>query len=122
MDTRSKILTLSEAVDLRPPLSVVLGFFDPLLAAHVRRLKEVRSSEARLMAVILDPPQPLLDTRARAELVAALAIIDFVVSIKDDAGAFLQRLAPREIVHEETHDELRTAHLIEHVQRRYQLE
>ena len=115
MDTRAKILTPPEAANLPLPLRAVVGFFDPLLAAHVRRLNELASPETKLIAVILNPQQPLLDLRARAELVAALAIIDFVVPMEGDCDAFLRSLPTADIIHEETSDQLRTAHLIEHV-------
>lgn len=57
----------------------VRGFFDPLLAEHARRLGQLRSADSCLAVVIEDPAQPLLPIRARAELVAGLAAVDFVV-------------------------------------------
>lgn len=104
------------------PVKAVLGYFDPLLAAHVRRFTELAEPGKRLMAVVLNPEAPLLNLRARAELAAGLAIIDFVVPVVGDPGEFLARLAPNEIVHDEKDDEIRTARLIEHVQRRYRSE
>jgi bifunctional ADP-heptose synthase (sugar kinase/adenylyltransferase) len=51
---------------------------------------------------VTDPPQPLLAQRARAELVAALAIVDYVVLGDEDAGAdadiserFIERVLQR---------------------------
>ncbi len=124
IDTRSKILTEAEALDLPPGLrsgsTVVLGFFDPLLADHVRRLKQIKPPGAVLIAVILDPPASLLGVRARAELTAAIGIIDFVVPVPGDVSGFLRKLQPGTVIHDADEDQLRTARLIEHVQRRYQ--
>jgi hypothetical protein len=52
--------------------TLVLGYFDPLTAAHVARLAELGAS---LTVAVLDPPDPLLPARARAELVAALRAV-----------------------------------------------
>ena len=57
----------------------VEGAFDPLLAAHVRRLRECANSGQLLVVAVTNPPNPLLSQRARAELVAALAMVDSVV-------------------------------------------
>jgi len=57
---------------------VVSGYFDPLLAWHARRLGEVKT-RAPLIVVIENPPHPILPARARAELVASLAIVDYVI-------------------------------------------
>lgn len=55
------------------------GYFDPLLADHVRLLQESAGPGELLIVRIADPPKPLLNRRARAELVAALAAVDYVV-------------------------------------------
>lgn len=82
MDTRSKILSPAEAV-LRLQRfgggAVVSGFFDPLLAAHARRLESVREAGVPLAVIVNDPPVPILPLRARAELVAALSAVDIVI-------------------------------------------
>jgi bifunctional ADP-heptose synthase (sugar kinase/adenylyltransferase) len=57
----------------------VSGHFDPLLAEHVRWLRDTREPDQTLVVEITNPPQPLLSQRARAELVAALSMVDFVV-------------------------------------------
>ena len=59
-------------------LKVVTGCFDPLIAAHARRLKALQDGGAALMIVVADPPRPILPARARAELVAGLSVVDFV--------------------------------------------
>jgi bifunctional ADP-heptose synthase (sugar kinase/adenylyltransferase) len=121
MDTRSKILTLAEAASLAGPLAMVTGYFDVLRAAHIRDLDRVRRREhgAKLLAVVLPAPGEILSQRARAELVAALRVIDYVV-IADDAAArrLAHSLEPVEIVHLETADACRARELKEHVHRR----
>ena len=81
MDTRSKIISAQEARERLHdrPAHWVSGHFDPLLAEHVRRLSQHREPGRLLVVEILTPAQPLLPQRARAELVAALAIVDYVV-------------------------------------------
>ena len=54
------------------------GTFDPLLAAQAREIAE-RKRRKPLVVVIRDPEEPLLPARARAELVAALREVDYVV-------------------------------------------
>ena len=81
MDTRSKIVR-SDELDRRAsgkPIRWVRGIFDPLLAEHARRLEQFRSPDSCLAVVIQDSIRPLLPVQARAELVAALAAVDFVV-------------------------------------------
>jgi len=53
----------------------------------VRRLAGQREPGQALVVVVTDPPQPLLAQRARAELVAALSMVDYVVLGDGDAGA-----------------------------------
>jgi hypothetical protein len=64
-------------------VSVVIGWFDPLLAEHATRLAESAQPGNRLIVAVTDPPDPLLPARARAELVAALGIADAVVTLSD---------------------------------------
>jgi bifunctional ADP-heptose synthase (sugar kinase/adenylyltransferase) len=92
LDTRSKIIPIEEA---RQRLAAtralwLSGHFDPLLAEHARRLREHVAPGQTLIVEITNPANPLLPQRARAELVAALASVDFVVlgngSHSDDAS------------------------------------
>ena len=121
MDTRSKILTLAEAASLPGPLAMVTGHFDILRAAHIHALEALRSSAAgaRLLAVVLPAPDEILAQPARAELVAALRVIDYVV-IADAAEArrLADSLQPVEIVRLEAADALRARELKGHVHRR----
>jgi bifunctional ADP-heptose synthase (sugar kinase/adenylyltransferase) len=72
------------------PVQWISGHFDPLLAQHVRRLREVATSGHTLVVVVTNPAQPLLAQRARAELVAALSMVAYVVlgdaDSADDSG------------------------------------
>ncbi len=64
----------------------VSGHFDPMLAEHVRRLAKAREPGRLLVVEVTNPAQPLLGQRARAELVAALSMVDFVVLGDGEAG------------------------------------
>jgi bifunctional ADP-heptose synthase (sugar kinase/adenylyltransferase) len=81
LDTRSKIVPLEQARQQLgdKPACWVAGHFDPLLAEHVRRLSEHVAPGRLLVVEITDPARPLLPQRARAELVAALTMVDYVV-------------------------------------------
>ena len=110
MDTRTKIVPSEEAARLAAGGAVVVsGYFDPLLAAHADRLRELKGSGARLLVAIADPPNPILPVRARAELVAGLAVVDHVVESVDG-------LTPGTRLEQE--DEQRLRELIAHVHAR----
>ena len=89
LDTRSKIIALTEARKRAQsqPTRWVTGYFDPLLAAHVRRQRECVQPGEALVVEIVEPPNALLGREARAELVAALDIVDYVVLGEGDAAA-----------------------------------
>jgi len=128
MDTRDKIIDCKSAqavaAQLRQhgvPLKIVTGYFDVLVAAHVRRLRQIADGRSKLLALVLDHPAPLLATRARAELVAGLEVVDYVVPAGEEAAESLLRgLAGSLIVREESADRLRVEHLRQHVQRCHQ--
>lgn len=84
------------------------GYFDPLLAAHAQRLQQVKGG-APLLVLIADPPAPVLASRARAELVAALACVDYVAEWTPDITPQLRL---------EQEDAERLDRLIEHVHQR----
>jgi bifunctional ADP-heptose synthase (sugar kinase/adenylyltransferase) len=81
LDTRSKILEAEQArQELGDrPARWVSGHFDPLLAQHVRLLSQFVTPGQLLVVEVTNPTEPLLTQRARAELVAALAMVDYVV-------------------------------------------
>jgi bifunctional ADP-heptose synthase (sugar kinase/adenylyltransferase) len=81
LDTRSKIIPLEQAREGLRDKSVcwVAGDFDPLLAEHVRRLSKHVAPGRLLIVEVTNLAKPLLPQRARAELVAALTMVDYVV-------------------------------------------
>ena len=102
MDTRNKIISADAAVEIARQvkqqgrrLTVVTGYFDVLGAAQVRGLIAVRKGtvDSVLMVILLPRSEPLLPLRARAELVAGLSMVDYVVS--EGEGLIPQR--PRSI-------------------------
>lgn len=103
------------------PTVLVTGPFDVLRAVHLGELAGARQSlpDALLLVAITEPRQPLLRTRARAEMVAAIAMVDYVVSageahIESLLAAFpADRTMRLEAAHQQHMHEL-----IEHVHRR----
>lgn len=75
MDTRSKLTNLADAAGLTVE-TLVVGYFDPVLAAHVARLTGLGGP---VTVSLVDPPDEILPARARAELVAALACVERVI-------------------------------------------
>ena len=65
----------------------IRGRFDLLLAEHARRLEQLRAPGSLLAVVIEDSTRSPRPVRARAELVAALAAVDFVVLDARDIAA-----------------------------------
>lgn len=124
MDTRTKIITAEEAAALAHgdrPAVLVTGPFDVLLAAHVREVGRVRAGlpDAVLVVALTTPEQPVLDARARAEMVAALEVVDYVVSLEDQQmGSLLAAFQAEHIVRLEAAHEQRRRELIQHVHRR----
>ncbi len=120
MDTRNKIVDWPQAEHIlrQGSNTVVTGYFDPLLASHARRLAELAAA-GPLVVVIADPPQPLLPARARAELVAALQAVEYVVLPPDGRLDEVLQLVPQSaLVREEANDSRRAAELIERVRAR----
>ena len=118
MDTRTKILPAEAAPHAS---TVVPGTFDVLLAGDARELAEIRASRPGrpLLAVVLPLPDALLPQRARAELVAALRMVDYVVTAPDGStDALLASLEPAHLVRLEEAHSARKRQLIEHVHRR----
>ena len=123
MDTRSKILTLEAAVALEParPLVLAAGLFDILRAGLIRDLDEARGHYAAgaLMAVVLPGGEAVLGQAARAEMAAALRVIDYVVAA-DHAGldGLAAALRPVVVVCLDDADRRRIHQLIAHVHSR----
>jgi bifunctional ADP-heptose synthase (sugar kinase/adenylyltransferase) len=114
VDTRTKIVSAAEAAGIAAAgATVVTGYFDPLLAAHAERLMELKREGLPLLVAIADPENPILPGRARAELVAGLAVVDYVM---ESADGFAPGLAPNFRLEQE--DRERLEDLIEHVHSR----
>ena len=81
LDTRTKIVPLPELQERLQDRAAhwVSGYFDPLLAEHVRELAQLQQTGRLLVVEVRNPALPLLAQRARAELVAALSMVDYVV-------------------------------------------
>jgi bifunctional ADP-heptose synthase (sugar kinase/adenylyltransferase) len=117
MDTRSKILTLAAALELRPPLAIATGYFDVLRAGDARELARVRHHP--LLVVVLPLANEILSQCARTEMVAALRVVDYVVTADDgDVERLIDGLRPVEFVRLEAAEASRAAQLKEHVHRR----
>jgi hypothetical protein len=113
LDTRSKIV----AGDAVPAgCTVVTGYFEMLAAEDSR---ELGGLQRPVVAIVLPLEEELLGQRARAEMAAALRVIDYVV-IAETArvDALCERLRPARIVAIEAAQALRTRQLMEHVRNR----
>jgi bifunctional ADP-heptose synthase (sugar kinase/adenylyltransferase) len=118
MDTRTKIVEPGQA-----PLgcTVVTGMFDVIVAADASELSWIRAQHPAdaLCVVVLPLAGEWLAQRARAELAAALRMVDYVVIADNSApNATLAALKPARIVRLEEVHELRKRQLTEHVQSR----
>ena len=123
MDSRTKILPPEAAPawwrgrDPRPV--VVTGYFDPVVASHVRRLKEIAGGAGRLLVLVHSPEDPILPLEARVRLVAGLRVVEAVVPCgKEELEGLLNQLPGAKVVREESGDLHRTAELVRHVRER----
>jgi hypothetical protein len=92
---------------------VVTGYFDPLLAAHAR---ELAALPRPLLVAVMPLAGELLSQRARAELVAGLRVVDYVVVAENtNTDALCERLRPARVVRLEAADARRTRQLMQHV-------
>ena len=117
MDTRSKILSVAAALELPPPVALVTGYFDVLRVGDARELARVRHHP--LLVVVLPVADEILPPRARAEMGAALRVVDYVV-IANYGGLdrLVEALKPVEFVRLEAAEARRASQLMEHVHRR----
>ncbi len=122
MDTRTKILDLNDAeeflrarLSVEPPVKVVVAYCDPLVASHVRRLKKI-ARDGKLIVLVSSPTHPILPVAARAELVAALDVVEKVIAVQPSKLRDLLRLVSGELlVMEQAGDAERTEELVRHV-------
>lgn len=108
MDTREKIVSIDSIRAHGAKTKVVVGYFDPLYAAHVARLQEF----GRTIVIVADTPNPILSLRARAELVASLACVEWVAIGAGNLDGF-------DIIDERAADERRARELSAHIIERY---
>ena len=123
VDTRTKILTPAALASLDPPrpLLLVLGRFDILRVEAVADLAAARQRTAfGSLAVALRPFEgELVPLAARAEMAAALRVVDYVLLAEnEDVETLASSLQPLEIIDMEEADADRTRQLIEHVHSR----
>jgi hypothetical protein len=110
LDTRTKIIDAAQAARIaQAGATVISGSFDPMVASHAERLAALKRPGAPLLVLITTPPDPILSASARAELVAGLAVVDYVCG--EPSG-----IAPHVSLDQE-HAE-RLSQLIEHVHSR----
>jgi glycerol-3-phosphate cytidylyltransferase-like family protein len=114
-------VTLDRAEEIAGPVILVTGTFDILRAEHAREITAVRSSapEAALLVAVLPSRLELLSQRARAEMVAALRMVDYVLTAAyGDLDVLIGSLRPVRVVRLEEADARRLRQLTEHVHRR----
>jgi cytidyltransferase-like protein len=78
LDTRAKIV--DELPEDASNYKVIAGYFDPMHAGHTRRLRQLCANGERIVVAVADPPEPILPIRARAELMAALDCVAYVLT------------------------------------------
>jgi len=120
VDTRSKILALDRALRLKPPLVLASGTFDILRAAHARELRALRESSpgAALLVAVLPARQAVASGRTRAEMAAALRVVDYVVIAEpEDVARLIDSLRPVAVARLEAADRHRWHELREHVRK-----
>lgn len=120
MDTRTKILTADAIPGFDPsrPLLLATGRFDILRTEMVREMEEarLRTRAASLLVVVRPLAGELVPLAARAEMAAALRVIDYVFIAQDEPlENLIAAVKPIETIHLEDADAQRMRQLIEHV-------
>jgi bifunctional ADP-heptose synthase (sugar kinase/adenylyltransferase) len=123
LDTRTKILTPAALAALDPPRPLVLamGRFDILRVEAIRDLDAARrrTRAQSLLAVVRPLSGELAPLEARAEMAAALRVVDYVFVAQDgDLAGLAASLQAVETINLEDADAERTRQLIEHVHSR----
>jgi len=99
---------------------VVTGYFDVLRAEHARELENIRrrSGCRTLLALVLPFPGEVFDIRARARMVAALRVVDYVlVADAREPDALLEALRPQTAIRMEADDVRRNGEIAERIRR-----
>ncbi|HEY3741486.1 MAG TPA: hypothetical protein VGL53_16655 [Bryobacteraceae bacterium] len=119
MNTRVKIIDAEElsAILHNSSAILVVGVFDPLLAAHAERLAEIaRPGASKLVVAVTDPlSAALLPVRARMEMAAAVGVVDFVLSYESGIET---RFPWADIYDDTAQHEQWSVDFIQHVRRR----
>jgi hypothetical protein len=99
LDTRSKIIDARQAAKIAADgATVVVGNFDPMIAWHARWLASFKKPDRPMLVLIATPENQILPTQARAELVAALGVVDFVTEDRGEiSGAIDVQAQDREL-------------------------
>jgi glycerol-3-phosphate cytidylyltransferase-like family protein len=119
MDTRTKIVSDIGAIVSDKRVTLVTGYFDVLRAAHVEALERACRPDHTLLVAVRTLPGAILALQARAEMVAALRMVDYVVTGDDrELDSLVSSLNPAQIVRLEDEDRMRASELKQHVQRR----
>ena len=121
MDTRNKILTLEQARGLCGPAAMAIGSFDVLRASTIRELQNARSQlpEGGILLVVVPANGEFLTLEARAELAAAIRMVDYVVTAEGETADRLGELLKcSPIVRLSEGDALRSRELRENVRSR----
>ncbi len=111
---------VSTSRDAGYPLKLVVAYCDPLLPAHARSLAALAAEGSPLMVMLADPPEPLLDSRARAELVAGMADVAWVTIVP--IGGLMdaaQMSGSAAVINEQEPDLRRRAELVRRVHERH---
>lgn len=125
-DTRKKIIGIDQAralaAEMRrrgtPPAAFVTHL-EVLRAGAIQSIEELAASApGHLFVLLTDPESPLVPLDARAELAAALRVVDYVVPCAEGAAPALAAINPGFAVHDEEEDRGRTRQLTEHVRSR----
>lgn len=76
-----------------------------------------RQTGGVLIAAVVDPPNPILPAKARAELAAALAVVDYVVTVGGSVEDVLRRIGADHVYREESADRRRSEDLMSRVRK-----
>lgn len=126
MDTRQKILTLEGALSKVAILRAesvrfvaASGTFDVLTADMATQLEQRSRRADKLFVLLINPENPLMPLHVRAELAAALRVVDFVVPVEGSVSDLVAQLQPAEWVRLEQQHQDSITRLIQHVIERH---
>ena len=116
MDTRSKIMAADADFSRVQGCTAVLASFDVLTPERIARLREIAAAHGALAAVVTRELECLLTLQARAELAAALGIIDVVIMADEPVETLMPRLRQSfAVVDERDRDAAISRRLFEHI-------